>query len=514
MKVLNKIKLFAVVAATAMATTSCLDKMPESAIPVDEAMQTYEEADQILTGIYGLMKSSSLWSGLITLLPDIQTDLVYAVDGYSNTYGHHWLWDIRSTNSEIEAVYASLYTVIAQCNFFLEKVDDVIKKQTDDERITTLEQYTGEVYTIRALCYSELIKLFCEAYDPAKATEQLGVVLRKSFSDEEPAVRASLYDSYAFVVSDLEKAEEILDKEYDQYSSYYMTNGVAHALHARVALYMQDWESAIKHSSAVIDHPNQRYSLSAANVTYTNNMSYFDYMWNYDLATEVIWEIGFTTTSYGGALGQAFLNFTTDFYYYYPDYVPAQWVLNLYSSSDLRYNSYFAELQTGHTHGLVWPLLTKYYGNQQFIPSMIYHVTMPKPFRLAEQYLIRAEAYCRQQTPNFSAASKDITALRSTRFSSGGSLSLTADNFIQQIADERVRELYMEGHRLQDIKRWGSLYNNGDGFKRTPQLNSLEEGSSLEAKANHPLYVWPIPQHEIEAPGSNVAPNASNNISE
>ena len=67
MKMIARIKIFAVVVATALATTSCLDKMPDSAIPVDEAMQSFEEADQIVTGIYGLMKSSSLWSGLITL---------------------------------------------------------------------------------------------------------------------------------------------------------------------------------------------------------------------------------------------------------------------------------------------------------------------------------------------------------------------------------------------------------------------------------------------------------------
>ena len=145
---------------------------------------------------------------------------------------------------------------------------------------------------------------------------------------------------------------------------------------------------------------------------------------------------------------------------------------------------------------------------------MIYHVSMPKPFRLAEMYLIRAEAHCRKETPDFSKASKDISTLRESRMSAGGSLSLTADNYIQQIADERVRELYMEGHRLQDLKRWGSLYNNGEGFKRTPQQNSLAEGSSLEKKANDPLFVWPIPQHEIEAPGSQVKPNASNKITE
>lgn len=512
MKILNNIKYFAVAVATMVTTTSCLDKLPQSAIPVDDAMKSFEDASQTVTGIYSMMKSSALWSGYLTLLPDIQTDLVYAVEGYSNTYGQHWLWDIRSTNSEVEAVYASLYNIISNCNFYLERIDSIIAKQTDDYNITILEQYTGEVYTIRALCYSELIKIYCEAYNPSTADTQLGVVLRKGYSEEEASIRASLKESYEFVIDDLERAEEILDNQYDVYSSYYMTNAVAHALHARVALYMQDWDAAIEHSSKVIDHESGMYSLSAANQMYTNSMTFFDYMWNYDLATETIWQVGFTPTSYGGALGRVFLNFTTDYTYYYPDYVPAQWVLDLYTSGDMRYSSYFATLTTGYDHGLTWPLLVKYYGNQNFIGNYIYHVSMPKPFRLAEQYLIRAEAYCRKTTPDFSKASADMNTLRASRFSGGGgSISLSADNYIEQIAQERVRELYMEGHRLQDLKRWGTLYNNGEGFTRTPQLHSLSEGSTISVKADDPRLVWPIPQHELEAPGSQVVPNKSNN---
>lgn len=472
---------------------------------------TFEDAEQTVTGIYAMLKSQSLYSGYLTLLPDIQADLVYAVDGYSNTYGTFWQWDIRPTNQEIESVYAGLYTVISNCNFYLENIDRVIAAQTNDDNIDTLEQYTGEVYTIRALAYSELLKCFCKAYDPATAQNELGVVLRKGYSEKELPRRASLYDSYAFVVEDLKKAEELLDTDNDAYSSAFMTQAVAYALHARVALNMQDWDAAIEYSSKVIDHPNREYSLSSATSYYTSTMSYYDYMWNYDVSTEIIWRVGFTTTSYGGALGSVFLNFTTDYTYYYPDYVPAKWVLDLYDGGDLRYNSFFYDLQTGYDHQLLWPLLVKYYGNQDFITNnLLYHVSMPKPFRLSEQYLIRAEAYCRKSTPNFSAATKDLTTLRSARYQTGGAISLTADDYIQKISDERVRELYMEGFRLNDLKRWGALYNNGKGFKRTPQLNSLDEGSSLEITLDNPLFVWPIPQHEIEAPSSEVEGNESN----
>ncbi len=506
------IKIYMLIALIALSATSCLDKDPQSAIPQNDAMKTFEEAEQTLTGIYAYMKSAALWSGYLTLLPDIQCDLVYAVDGYTNTYGSIWQWDIRSTTSEVESVYAALYGVISNCNFFLERIDAVVEAQTDDERIDVLESYRGEVYAIRALCYSELIKCFCKAYDPATAKEELGVVLRTLYSTPEPTRRASLYDSYQLVLSDLAKAEELLPIENDFYSQHYLTLGAAYALHARVALNMQDWEAAIDYSSRVIDHPSRVYSLSSATTVYTSGMTFFDYMWAHDLATETIWQVGFTETSYGGALGSVFLNFTTDYYYYYPDYVPAQWVLDLYDENDMRYSSYFAMAQTGYDHALQWPLLVKYYGNRDYISSRyLYHVSMPKPFRLAEQYLIRAEAYCRQSSPDYSKASADMNTLHAARYLSGGQVNLTKDNYIEQIANERVRELYMEGFRLHDLKRWGKLYRNGEGFTRVPQQQSLSEGSSLSVKADNPLMVWPIPQHELESPGSEIVPNESNN---
>ncbi len=497
------------VALTALCAVSCLDKVPQSAIPQQQAMQTFDDAEQTVTGIYSLLKSSALYSGYLTILPDLQTDLVYAVDGYSNTYGNFWLWTIRSTTSEIESVYASLYQIIASCNFYLDYVPRVVAATTDENKLNDLNTYTGEVYAIRALAYSELLKCYCKAYKPETAERELGVVLRTTTLDKQPLPRASLYDSYQQVIKDLERAEELLDEDNDAYSSAFVTRAMALALHARVALYMEDWQSAVKYSTELIESRN--FALSSAVSYYTNNMTYFDYMWNYDVATEIIWRIGFTTTSYGGALGQSFLGFNVDYTYYYPDYVPAQWVLDLYSNSDMRYSSYFYTLPTGYNHGLQWPLLVKYFGNQDFINNaLIYHTVMPKPFRLAEQYLIRAEALCRQQTPNFSAATKDINTLRAARIVSGGGVNLTADNYIEQIAAERVRELYMEGFRLHDFKRWGELYRGGEGFTRTPQSNSLTEGSSLSVKADDPLFVWPIPIHEIEAPGSLVQPNESN----
>ena len=496
---MNFVRVAAVI-AVALGLASCLEKTPGDYIPETESMETLNGAEQVLTGIYTAYMSSGLYSGYLTLCPDVQSDLVYAVQGNSNTMGNIWQWDIRSTNSEVESVYAALYRVIGRCNFFLDQVDALRNSLTDGDSIETLDYYTGEVYCARALAYSELIKCFCKAYDPATAENELGVVLADTYFGEKPAKRASLYDSYQFVISDLEKAEELLDEDYNYYDSPYFTHAAAHAIHARVALYMQDWDKAISESTILID--SDAFALATCRSYASSTQTFLQYLWSNDASYEDIWRIGYTTTSFGGAQGSIFLNFTTDYYYYYPDYVPAQWVLDLYTAGDARYDAYFATLQTGYSHQLTWPLLVKYYGNESLMANMIYHVNMPKPLRLAEQYLIRAEAYC--QKGSYSSASTDLSTLRQTRFTSGGSISVNSGNWLETISEERVRELYMEGFRLHDLKRWGK------GFQRTPQTHTQSEGSSLKIEAGNPLFVWPIPNHEIVSPGSQIQPNESN----
>ena len=487
-------------------TSSCLDKYPDNAIPQDKAINTLDEFDQAAIGLYSAFKSSALYSGYLTILPDIQCDLAYAVNGYTNTFGNIWRWDILSTNSEITAVYASLYDVIARANFMLEYAPRVELTLANDDEWDQYNQICGEAYFARAYAYSELIKLFCKPYESREQAEQeLGVVIVTKYHTDEPMRRSSLAQSYDRVIQDLELAAELMDLDENSfsgslYSSSYFNEYTAYALRARVALYMKDYESAIYYSTLVIN--SGYYALSSATTLITSDLSHFSYMWQYDEATEIIWKVGFTINSYGGALGQVFFNY--DYTSMKPDYVPAEMVLNLYDQNDLRYGNYFYTYTTGHSHGLSWPLLVKYFGNMNFFNSNILHVSMPKPLRLAEQYLIRAEAYA-EGRGNYGAASNDIASLREARYQSfGGGVSLTTNNAMQVIEEERIKELYMEGFRLMDLKRWHK------GFERKAQEQSLENGSSLKIEADNPLFVWPIPQHELEAPGASIEPNESN----
>ena len=483
--------------AAVLVATSCLDLYPEDAIPEDKAITTLEEADQAVIGIYSDFKSSALYSGLLTLLPDIQADLVYAVDGYTNTHGDFWRWEILPTNSSVEAVYGSLYSIIGDCNFFFDYASRLRSSLKTDQDFLEMDSLEGEVHFARAIAYSELIKLFCKAYEPETAENELGVVLVTSYHNPEKITRSSLKDSYAFVLDELDKAYEKLELE-NTNNQIFISKSAVNALRARIYLYMQDWDNAIKYSSEVIE--DKYLSLASVTKAMTAKQSEYLYMWTNDAAAEIIWRIGFTPTSYGGSLGSVFLKYNQ--ITFYPDYVPADWALGLYAANDLRYNAFFSQQRTGYAHGLSWPLLVKYYGNETFIQNNIYHVNMPKVLRLSEQYLIRAEAYCRKA--DYSKAAKDITKLRTARYSSYGNTTISADNWLETISEERVKELYMEGFRLQDLKRWHK------GFERKEQTSCVKEGSTLKIEADNPLFVWPIPQHELNSPDAEIQPNESN----
>lgn len=72
---IKKFRLYIMLAAVMLSATSCLDKLPEDEVPFDQAIQTVDDVNLAVIGIYDAYKSKYLYSGNLTLLPDLQTDL-------------------------------------------------------------------------------------------------------------------------------------------------------------------------------------------------------------------------------------------------------------------------------------------------------------------------------------------------------------------------------------------------------------------------------------------------------
>ncbi|MBL7701996.1 MAG: RagB/SusD family nutrient uptake outer membrane protein [Ferruginibacter sp.] len=114
-------------------------------------------------------------------------------------------------------------------------------------------------------------------------------------------------------------------------------------------------------------------------------------------------------------------------------------------------------------------------------------------FRLAEMYLIYAEAVLRGGTGGDAATALGyINAIR-TRAYGNASGNITAGQLnLQFILDERGRELYWEGHRRTDLIRYGLLTT---GTYLWPWKGGVSSGTAVDAKYN----IFPIPASNLVA---------------
>lgn len=508
MKKINIIFLSLLLALGGSSCSGFLDQYPDSAIPEEDAMKTLADCDAVVTGIYSAFKSSALYSGPMTLLPDIQADMAYASTTNTGQYADTYRWEIKPTNAEMEAVYFGLYTIVSRCNFFLDYKDQVWGTLTTDQEKATFNKRLGEVHFARALAYAELIRTFCEAYTPAIADkENMGISLPTTYADDEPMVkRSTLRQSYQQILDDLVVAEKNIPANRAVADNIYFSPGAVNALRARVYLYTGEYQEAVKAASRVID--SKVYTLADATEKYyqvgSAQYSRYEYMWLFDSSDEIIWKIGFSSTSYGGSLGRTFLghNGAT----YNPQYLFSEEILKLYEDGDYRAST-FGKQQENLEGDPVY-MIIKYPGNPELDGgSSKKYLNMPKPLRLSETYLIRAEAYYHLNDED--NANKDLSSLMRKRIKGFDRSSASGKDLLELIQKERAREFFMEGFRLSDLKRWELP------VERKKQLYTMPGSKNNELKVlksdeRYRFITWPIPKHEIEATNGIVVGNASN----
>ncbi len=119
-------------------------------------------------------------------------------------------------------------------------------------------------------------------------------------------------------------------------------------------------------------------------------------------------------------------------------------------------------------------------------------VDMPL-FRLAEMYLIYAEAVLRSGTGGDAAtALQYINILRTRAYGgAGGNVGAGALN-LDFILDERARELYWEGHRRTDLIRYNKFV---EASYLWPWKGGVSSGTGVDAIRK----LYPIPSREINA---------------
>lgn len=121
-------------------------------------------------------------------------------------------------------------------------------------------------------------------------------------------------------------------------------------------------------------------------------------------------------------------------------------------------------------------------------------------FRLAEMYLIYAEATARGGAGDINLATTYINNLRKRAYGNDNGNIVAATITPQFVLDERARELYWEGHRRTDLIRFGQLTT---GEYLWPWKGGVASGTAVDDKYN----LFPVP-----AANRTANPNLTQNI--
>lgn len=464
-----------------------LDKTPYSDIELSQSFKTVKDAQTWNIGLYSNLRARV--NGIYTYTADVQADQLNASLDYGNRNGFPHRWDgFLSTDYSLRDIWQGYYRAITNNNIAIEGFNQITPAsatETDD-----LNRYKGDAYLARAYYYSQLIQYFAKPYEAASAATDLGVPLVLNYDVSLQPARATVKQVYDQILSDIAQAKTLLAKVNGVQGSARFTKDVATALEARVKLNMQDWAGAKAAADALIN--SGTYPL-------INTQAEFTSYWQADGKKESILQLQVIAPNELANTNSIYLGLVASTGRFTPDFIPTQGTVDKYETADIRKAAYFAQKPVtiqGINYSNVW-LVNKYPGNPSlFTGATTNYQHMPKVFRIAEMYLISAEAGAR--SGNAAAEADALVKLNTLRVSRGlTALSgLTAGDLFNAVKEERFRELAFEGFRLLDLKRWH------EGFTRTAPQNTsmLTSGAGyydLTIPANHNKFVWGIPSNDI-----------------
>jgi hypothetical protein len=313
------------------------------------------------------------------------------------------------------------------------------------------------------------------------------LVLAYDISEQPP--RATVKAVYDQILNDIGQAKSLLSAVNGAQGSNRFTKDVVLALEARVRLHMKDWAGAKAAADALIS--SGTYPLITTQAAFTS-------YWQTDTKTESILQLQTIAPSELANANNIYLGFVPSTARYTPDFIPSQWVVDKYDAADIRKAAYFAQKAVtvqGTNYSNVW-LVNKYPGNPAlFTGANTNYQHAPKVFRIAEMYLISAEAGARAGGPSETDALVKLNALRTARGLTALT-GLTGAALLDAIKDERFRELAFEGFRLLDLKRWHEGFTRHDP-QNTNMLTAGPNYYALSIPADHNKFVWGLPANDV-----------------
>lgn len=480
--------IFKAMLCTALAVptlVSCeLDQFPETSLSTEQLWTEVTDAEKFDVGLLACLRSVA--TGGYGVLADVQSDL-FNMTSKSTAYFQVTSWQFTTAQFEGDGLWSSSYNMIANANNVINNIDRLNDKVAGSkEDSTMLKQFKADAYFARAYGYASMVTRYCKNYDATTAESTLGLPLVYTVDVLTKPNRASLAKTYEQILADLKEAETCFGENTDIMPSRPSIHTV-HALRARVYLQMKRYQDAINEAKKVM-----------AVFPLIDNADDFANMWYMDEGSEIIYQPTFTpderAATYGAFIGYDIVNDC-----FSCSYLPTKGLLDLYEADDYRYSAYFIPATVSSGVQVVdATAVGKFPGNPTLLKTgdvegqTFYNMT--KAFRVAEMYLIAAEAqYNLNQTEG-----GFLNELRQKR----GALAIkaTGEALFQEIKDEWAREMCGEGFRLDCLKRWEKGFSRmkaqqlEDGF-----LNKQPGFQNLTVDADNFRFVWEIPAQDLQA---------------
>lgn len=433
-----------------MLATSCKKfvdiNTPPGSVGVDEAFADSNSATSVILGLYSNIASGTHinngFNALVfytTIYGAMSADVGYYL---TNANFDAFKDNTLSAGNATINFWNGLYARIGRTNYAIEGLSN-----SKNLSPGLKSQLLGEAMFWRAWLYFYLVNFFGD----------VPLVLNTDAISNAKLPRAPISNVYLQIVSDLVQAKSLLTDKYPTSERARVNKNVASAFLSRVYFYQGNWAAAELEASKVINSGD--YSI----------VNELDHVF-LNQSNETIWQISLLgNTTPATVMASQFIPSGNT-----PSFVLFDTLTNTFESNDLRKQKWTRPVNyLGETY---------YYPYKYKIRSTTTGNEYPVMIRLAEMYLIRAEARAEQN--NISGAQNDLNVIRA-RAGLGNTVASTKDDLISALEHERWVELFTE---FSD--RWFNL-------KRTNRINEVL--SLIKPNWQPFQQLYPIPRQSMES---------------
>lgn len=397
---------------------------PVGQLTADKIFSTNSTAIQAMVSIYADMANSFN----PVYLSGLSSDELTSYSTYINTLQYY-------ENSLNESIISSndlwqpYFRLIYQANAEIEGV-------ANNESLTPAvsKQLSGEAKFVRAYCYFYLTNFFGD----------LPLVITTDYATNSKLGRISQALIYKNIIADLVDAEANLNEKYVDITDTALTTQrvrpnryAAAALLARVYLYMGDYSNATVEATKVINNPDYSIETNLANVFLSSSK-------------EAIWQLQPSVAGYNTVYGSNFILTGPPFG---ESTTLSNALLNSFEIGDARKYTWI----NSFVDTTIIPNVSYYYAYKYKINAASSVTESTIVFRLAEQYLIRAECLAQQGDISGALADLNIIHQRMGATKLQPIATTSKSELLKAILHERQVELFTEGcHRWFDLKRTNS----------------------------------------------------------